>query len=473
MTGANAQQVIVVGAGPAGSATAYHLARAGIATLLIDKAAFPRDKVCGDCLSPRAQRYLDRMGLLEQVAAESHCSEHIRFRAPGGAAAATRITGDGAIPNRTLVLPRQRFDHLVQQQAVTAGVRFRVGHVRRLLPEGGVELAGERLPARLVVIATGAALGLIKQTPLAPRGPVHSLAARCYLERLPAPGPGPDLRFFFDQLPLPGYAWLFPTGPTSANLGYWYAGRDAVSASTLLPRLLAEHPELRALTAGAVPGGPGPVSRTDPASGSGAALDPGSATPPGVGAGHGTEVAQGSGAGALGGSDGGPADSALRAAIKGYPIRTDFLRAPVAAPGLLAVGEAAGLVNPFTGEGIDYALESAELAAEAILDALRQEAGEGALPVARLAGYRQALDRRFGPLFRLMQFAQRYAFNPWVFDRLFGRGEQGQALVDTLIQVCFGAAPPRRILQPAELARLVLSKPALERGRETTRPERD
>ncbi|NBC47906.1 MAG: FAD-dependent oxidoreductase [Gammaproteobacteria bacterium] len=471
MTGANAQQVIVVGAGPAGSATAYHLARAGIPTLLIDKAAFPRDKVCGDCLSPRAQRYLNRMGLLEQVAAESHCSEHIRFRAPGGAAAATRITGDGAIPKRTLVLPRQRFDHLVQQQAVKAGARFRVGHVRRLLPEGGVELAGERLPARLVVIATGAALGLIKQTPLAPRGPVHSLAARCYLERLPAPGPGPDLRFFFDQLPLPGYAWLFPTGPTSANLGYWYTGREGVSAAALLPRLLAGHPELCALTAGAVPTGPGAASRTDPASGAGLAFDTGLG--PQLGVGTGADAVRGSGADALGGADGGPADSGLRAAIKGYPIRTDFLRAPVAAPGLLAVGEAAGLVNPFTGEGIDYALESAELAAEAIIDALRQEEGQGVLSVAALAGYREALDQRFRPLFRLMQFAQRYAFNPWVFDRLFGRGEQGQALVDTLIQICFGAAPPRRILQPVELIRLLLSKPASEIDRETARSSRD
>jgi geranylgeranyl reductase family protein len=396
--------VIVVGAGPAGSATAHHLARAGVRTLLVDKQDFPRDKVCGDCLSPRAQHYLAGLGLLDAVAAEAHAATHIRFRAPGGAEAGTDIRGDHSLPDRTLVLPRARFDHLVQRRALDAGAEFRVGHVRELLPAGGVRLGAEALPARLVVIATGAALSLLKRTPLAPRRRVHSIAARCYLTRGSTPEAadwGPDLRFFFDHLPLPGYAWLFPTGPDSANLGYWYTGDADISAASELSRLLAEHPELSRLTAGAEPP---------------------------------TKVA-------------------------GFPIRTDFLTAPKVAPGLLAVGEAAGLVNPFTGEGIDYALESAALAAEAIIPALAPGAAPGVLPRRALAVYPQALDQRFRGLFLLMAAAQRCAFNPWVFDRLFGRGARGQRLVDTLIQVCFGAAPPRRVLAPLELGRLLMSRP--------------
>lgn len=399
MSAGTGHDVIVVGAGPAGSATAYHLARAGASTLLVDRSAFPRDKVCGDCLSPRAQHYLDRMGVLEPVAREAHQAERMRFRAPGGAEAATRITGAGAMPNRTLVLPRSRFDHLLHQHALGAGAESRVGHVRRLAPDGGIELDGAQVPARLVVIATGAALGLIKRTPLAPTGPVHSVAARAYVEGLR--GPGPDLRILLDQLPLPGYAWLFPTGAISANLGYWYNGRDGVSAAASLPRLLAAHPVLSMLTAGSEQVG----------------------------------------------------------GVAGYPIRTDFLRAPLIAPGLLAVGEAAGLVNPFTGEGIDYALESAELAAGVIGAALRAGARQRTLPVSSLRDYPSALNRHFRALFRLMELAQRYACNPWVFDRLFGRGDSGQPLVDSLIQVCFGAAPPSRVLEPFELLRLILSRP--------------
>jgi geranylgeranyl reductase family protein len=394
-------EVIVVGAGPAGSATAFWLASAGVRTRLIDKSSFPRDKVCGDCLSPRAQDCLERLGLLQQIEAESHQATRIRFRAPGGAEAETPISGDGAMPDRTLVLPRQRFDLLLQQRALAAGAEFHQGHVRALAPAGGVMLDGVRLPARLVVIATGAALSLIKRTPLAPSAGVHSVAARCYLMRMPAPGPGPDLRFFFDHLPLPGYAWLFPTGPNSANLGYWYSGGERISAASLLPKLLQQHPELARLTAG----------------------------------GKGIST------------------------LAGYPIRCDFLRARTRADGVLAVGEAAGLVNPFTGEGIDYALESAELAATAIIQALRRAPGQQPLPARALAGYSRALWQRFGALFVLMQFGQRYAFNPWVFDRLFGRGEAGQRLVDTLIQVCFGAAPPARVLAPLELIRLLSARP--------------
>lgn len=402
--------VIVIGAGPAGSATAWHLARAGVSTLLLDKSDFPRDKVCGDCVSPRAQHYLARMGLLDVVAADAHEAPRIRFQAPGGAFAMSDITGAGKMPDRTLVIPRRRFDHLLQQHAIAAGARFRVSHVRQLLPNGGAATAtaasgilvdGSALHARLVVIATGAATSLLKHTALAPAGPVHSTAARCYIDGIE--GLGPDLEFLFDHLPLPGYAWLFPTGADSANLGYWYSGPQRLSAAALLPRLLREHPTLR-----------GRLNR---------------ANPPGP--------------------------------VAGFPIRTDFLRAPKIAAGLLCVGEAAGLVNPFTGEGIDYALESAELAAETIVAALADTSG--GITEAALRPYPRALDRHFRQLFLLMELSHRYGFNPWVFDRLFGRGAGGQPLLDRLIRVCFGAAPPRTMLDPLELGALLFSRPVNQR----------
>ena len=399
--------VIVIGAGPAGSATAWNLARAGIPTLLLDKSDFPRDKVCGDCLSPRAQHYLARMDLLDVVAADAHQAPRIRFQAPGGARAMTDIADAGRKPDRTLVIPRRRFDHLLQQHAIAAGADFRVAHVRQLLSEGrgsisaatsGIVVDGKALPARIVVIATGAATGLLKHSPLAPAGPVHSTAARCYVDGIEALAP--ELEFLFNHLPLPGYAWLFPTGSDSANLGYWYSGSQRLSAAALLPRLLREHPTLRRRLERANP--PGPVA--------------------------------------------------------GFPIRTDFLRAPKIAAGLLCVGEAAGLVNPFTGEGIDYALESAELAAETIVAALDNT--RGGIAESALRPYPRALNRHFRQLFLLMELCHRYGFNPWVFDRLFGRGARGQPLLDRLIRVCFGAAPPLTMLDPFELGALVLSRPA-------------
>jgi flavin-dependent dehydrogenase len=126
---------------------------------------------------------------------------------------------------------------------------------------------------------------------------------------------------------------------------------------------------------------------------------------------------------------------------------------------VLAVGEAAGLVNPFTGEGIDYALESAELAAVAVLNALNAPTVERLLTGRDLRAYPRALQRRFRGLFLSMWALQHHGTNPWVLNRLFGRGPAGQALVDRLIRVCFSAAPPRRLLAPLALARLMLSRP--------------
>jgi geranylgeranyl reductase family protein len=394
-------EVVVIGAGPAGSATAWHLARAGVPTLLVDKSDFPRDKVCGDCLSPRAQQVLGRMGLLDRVAAHAHQAPGIRFQAPGGARAEARIFGNGRLPDRTLVIPRQHLDHLLLQHAVAAGAHFRVAHIRALPAfgsKGEILLQQIGIRARMLVIATGAAIGLFKQTPLAPIGPVHSTAARCYVNGIA--DLDPELEFLFDHLPLPGYAWLFPTGPNSANVGFWYSGRKRLSAAAQLPRLLGAHPWLSQRLAQAHDPGP----------------------------------------------------------MLGFPIRTDFLRAPKIGPGLLCVGEAAGLVNPFTGEGIDYALESAELAAAVIFTAL--SGGGGMIPQAALRAYPRALNQQFRNLFVLMELMQRHVFNAWVFDRLFGRGEQGQQLVDRLIQVCFGAAPPWTLLHPWQLSRLLLSRPS-------------
>jgi menaquinone-9 beta-reductase len=341
--------VIVVGAGPAGSTTAAHLARSGVATLLIDKSGFPRDKVCGDGLSPRAQHFLARLGVLERVEAEARSADHILFRSPSGFAASTAVTGAPGMPDRTLVMPRRRLDHMLQQQAIADGAVFQVAHVRQLLRRGGrvvgVELAHQPIEARLVVIATGASIGLLKEAGLAPRRRVHTVAARGYFQGLPDLGTG--LRVFFDGLPLPGYAWLFPVGPHTANLGYWYSGRRPLSVPSELARLLDGHAALSQDLAGAT----------------------------------------------------------LQGAIAGSPIRTDFLRAPVLADGLLCVGEAAGLVNPFTGEGIDYAIESGELAARAITAALAN--GKGPVAASALAHYRRDLDRHFRSLFLLIEAVQR------------------------------------------------------------------
>ena len=108
--------VLVVGAGPAGSAAAQWLARAGRQVLLVDQHAFPRDKVCGDGLIADALRALDRLGVRDEVLAEARRSATLGCIGPRG--------GRIDVPGSLAVLPRRRLDEIVCRAAVAAGARM-------------------------------------------------------------------------------------------------------------------------------------------------------------------------------------------------------------------------------------------------------------------------------------------------------------------------------------------------------------
>src|SRR5919201_1588697 len=170
--------VVVVGAGPGGSAAAFFLARAGLDVLLLDRATFPRDKTCGDGLTPQATAIADEMGALDELLASGH-----------------RVT---------------------EFEIVAAGARFEGGvNVAQLSVEGdAVRLLGQRssepveVRAPLAVVATGANMGLLERAGLLPQRPQVAVAARAYLE---AAVPGDRrLSLRLDGVPLPGYGWVFP-----------------------------------------------------------------------------------------------------------------------------------------------------------------------------------------------------------------------------------------------------------------------
>src|SRR5206468_12469488 len=108
--------VLVVGAGPAGSACAQWLARAGVDVVLADQHAFPRDKVCGDGLIPDAHRALARLGVLDKVLAQAKGARHVGCVGPRG--------GRVDVPARLAVLPRRELDEILRQAALRAGARW-------------------------------------------------------------------------------------------------------------------------------------------------------------------------------------------------------------------------------------------------------------------------------------------------------------------------------------------------------------
>jgi geranylgeranyl reductase family protein len=314
--------VLVVGAGPAGSAAALTLARAGVQVLLADRHAFPRDKVCGDALIPDALGALQQLGLLQTVMARAR-----------GASALSCISPRGRqvdVPGTLAVLPRRELDQLLCEAAQAADARLLApatftGVLRAGDAPGG-RVQGARLTlrtgdttqalnvhARWVLLATGAAVAPLQAAGMCTRDTPSAMALRLYLrhpalaERVPHPQIvwHPRLRH--------GYGWLFPGPDGVFNLGTGFTHGARRAGQDNLRQMLAAYAGVNATV------------RT--------LLQEGDAL--------------------------GPA--------KGAPLRCSLRGARHAAPGLLVVGEAAGSTYALSGEGIGKAMVTGIAAAQALL----------------------------------------------------------------------------------------------------------
>ena len=403
MVRAERREIVIVGAGPAGSALAFFLARAGRDALLVDRAEFPRDKTCGDALSPRALDVLGAMGVAAELAPSGAVSRRVRFVAPCGDAAETAIPGTDDEDGRVLALPRRTLDDRLRRRAIEAGASFRGGcRVEAPLVEGGrvVGFAARdaegplELRCAAAALAVGAALPLVDRCGLAAKRRALGAAARLYA-RGDVAEEG-TIEFFFDGVPLPGYGWIFPVGPGLANVG---AGR-------------------------------GPARRTEAGASARRVFD--------------SFVASASIAPRL-------ADARLDGPPRAFPLRFDFLDSPLARPGLVLVGEAAGLVNPLSGEGIDFALESGRLAAESMAEAL----AAGASPEETARRHAAALRRRCARWFRGVLWVRDLYLRRAFLDRLIRAARRRPELARLLAQIALGTAPPRAAFAPATILKLV------------------
>jgi geranylgeranyl reductase family protein len=337
--------VAVIGAGPAGASAAAWAARGGAKVALFEKAALGRDKSCGDGLTPRAVAELDRLGL---DIGRFHRIDGLRVQA--GRTIREVLWPDGAFPPVGAVAPRVEFDAMVMQAAVDSGADLRENSPAEPWIEGGrvvgVESGGTQIRSDLVVIASGAgsaAARLVGATRVA--SSPFGLAIRAY-----APSTRADDRYMEacltvegpDGSIIPGYGWVFPAGDGIVNIG--------VGALSTMRNFsdLNLNTMLDAYTA---------------------------------------QVRESWGLG----------EFIARPRAWRLPMHVERR----GGPGWVVVGDAAGLVNPFNGEGIDYALESGRHAAEAFL------AEPGTAP----ATYQAVLREQYDPFF---DTARRFA---WVIGR--------------------------------------------------------
>jgi len=384
--------VAVIGAGPAGSAAAYFLARGGLRVALLDKFKFPRDKTCGDGLTPRALEALNALGVLPTVEKSAYRCNALTVRNSDEVMFRVELSGPDDPARRILILPRLNLDNLLLQHAIQAGAQFipdtKVENV--IQGNGYVRLSlegGQSLDCTFAVIATGANTGLLRKTGLLNEAPPRNVAARAYFENVE--GLDDTVMLFFDGVQRPGYGWVFPTGPDTANVGCGVFFDSRTPQTTYLRHLIQSHPHLKRILRNAQQVGP----------------------------------------------------------IKGHPLRTDFSRVLSGKERILVAGEAIGLVHPITGEGIDYALESGQLAAEALLVGWQN----GLSPRTIQRKYRAALGKNFSFVFSLALFLQRVFFRDGFVDKTLGRIQRRSYLHRALVEFCFDRINPITVFTPQTL----------------------
>jgi menaquinone-9 beta-reductase len=401
--------VVIVGGGPSGAAAAFWLAERGRNVLVVEKKRFPREKTCGDGLTPRAVRQLHDMGLAEPLA------DHLRFDGlrsiAHGITLELRWPEHPDFPSYGYVVRRRDLDEMVADQAVKAGATFwpATEAIEPVLDSGLVAGAVvrhhetgtiEAVRSRYLVIADGAnsrfgrALGTARD-----RAYPLGMAVRGYFTSPYHDEPWIESHLDLrdrDGQHLPGYGWVFPVGDGTVNVGVGllstFSGWKSINTSQLMDAFIATAPARWGIAPETSCGAP-----------------------------------------------------------TGGKLPTGGSVTPKAGPTWLVVGDAGGSINPFNGEGIGYAYETGRLAAEALDTAL--VTGDGLA----LQRYPERIDEIWGLYFKVARVFVKAIGNPAVMRELTRVGMHSQPLMEWVLRIMANLLRPDEI-GPAEAVYAVLER---------------
>jgi geranylgeranyl reductase family protein len=379
--------VLVIGGGPSGAAAAYWLASAGHDVVMVERKAYPREKTCGDGLTPRSVRQLEDMGLGDALSAH-HRFHGLRAHA-FGRTLEMAWPAHPALPGYGYVVTRADLDQLVAERAGKAGaeVRERTEALQPMVEQGLVRGALVRrkdndepsvVRARYTVVADGANSRLGRQlgTTRDRRYPL-GMAIRGYFTSPRSEEPWIDswldIRDKGGNV-LPGYGWIFPVGDGRINVGVGLLSTfnqwKGVNTTHLFQSFVEYAPASWGMTAATSCGSP-----------TGGRLPMGLSVGPRIGPTH------------------------------------------------LVVGDAGGSINPFNGEGIAYAYETGRMAADAVHAALAS--GDGSA----LQGYQQRLEDEYGLYFKVARAFVRIIGRPELMRALVGTGMRSRTLMEWVLRI--------------------------------------
>ena len=389
--------VLVSGGGPAGSGIAFHLTKLGLKVIVAEAEKFPRDKVCGDAVSPIAINELHQMGITEnEVFKKANEITKVGLFVEDNHAIVNLVLPEH-LSHHARIIPRFQLDNAIYETAKKMGAEFleqtRVlkfivfpNKVVTTLQQGQKEF---EITSKIIVGADGSRSVVRRLLRKETFDDDYQLVGlRAYYDDVSGPTDRMDVYFIKDNFP--GIYWFFPEGKSGANIGLATLSKTFPQKQQQVKKLLTDH-----------------ISNNK-------------------------DIAERIGNGKL------------RHKIEGWPITFYDAKKEVTGNRVLLIGEAAGLINPLSGDGIQYALLSARWASEILKDCFEEDdfSNENLQPYKKILDKELGYDLAFSNL--IVHFPRNKSLLPvWMkaVDILVARAKNDQKFGEIIVGISEGTFP--------------------------------
>ena len=402
----NSYDLIIVGAGPAGTTAALYADQMGLKSVLVDKATFPRDKICGDAISGKSIRYMNELGILDEVSDLDGAEiNRITFGSPSHKQFDIHLNKNDSNIKKGFVIPRKIFDNFLLEKAqnvTTVKDGFKVKDILyendKIIGVRGEEKGeAKELEAPIILGCDGANSFVARKLGLYQSDMKNtSIAIRCYYKGVK--GLSDQIELHFVKEVLPGYFWLFPAGDDLANIGIGLTKADAKKEKRTLREILDE------------------VTRSE----------------------YFRDRF----------SDAKPMEVPL-----GWNLPLGRIKRKNYGSGFMLLGDAAGLVDPFTGEGIGNAMVSAKYAVEVAAKAIKAKDCSASV----LSEYSSLVWDEIGNELNTSSKLQDLAKYKYLLNFVINRSSQSRELQEIISGMLINKFPREKLSNPMFYLKILFS----------------